>query len=57
MMISDAFIHAGWNAMKALRRATPTRYYWLLLAEGHLTRRVFGAVLQRVVALPVPAGR
>jgi hypothetical protein len=22
------------------------RYYWLLLAEGHLTRRLFGAILQ-----------
>ena len=32
------------------------RYYWLLLAEGHLTRRVFGAVLRRIWALPVPAG-
>ena len=32
------------------------RYYWLLLAEGHLTRRLFGAMLQRIWALPVPAG-
>jgi hypothetical protein len=32
------------------------RYYWLLLAEGHLTRRVFGAMLRRIWALPVPAG-
>ena len=32
------------------------RYYWLLLAEGHLTRRVFGAILRRIWALPVPAG-
>jgi hypothetical protein len=31
------------------------RYYWLLLAEGHLTRRLFGATLQRIRALPVPA--
>jgi hypothetical protein len=30
------------------------RYYWLLLAEGHLTRRLFGAMLQRIWALPVP---
>jgi hypothetical protein len=22
------------------------RYYWLLLAESHLTRRLFGAMLQ-----------
>ena len=32
------------------------RYYWLLLAEGHLTRRVFGAILRRIWALPLPAG-
>jgi hypothetical protein len=30
------------------------RYYWLLLAEGHLTRRLFGAMLRRMAALPVP---
>ena len=27
----------------------------LLLAEGHLTRRLFGDMLQRIWALPVPA--
>jgi hypothetical protein len=32
------------------------RYYWLLLAEGHPTRRLFGAILRRLVALPGPAG-
>jgi hypothetical protein len=32
------------------------RYYWLLLAEGHLTRTLFGAILRRLVALPEPAG-
>ena len=32
------------------------RYYWLLLAEGHLTRRLFGAILRRLEALPGPAG-
>lgn len=31
------------------------RYYWLLLAEGHLTRTLFGAILRRLVALPGPA--
>lgn len=29
------------------------RCYWLLRAEGHLARRVFGA--RRIAALPVPA--
>ena len=32
------------------------RYYWLLLAEGHLNRRLFGDMLQRIWALPVPGG-
>jgi hypothetical protein len=31
------------------------RYYWLLLAEGHLTRRLFGAMVRRMEALPLPA--
>jgi hypothetical protein len=32
------------------------RYYWLQLAEGHLTRRVFSAILRRIWALPLPVG-
>ena len=32
------------------------RYYWLLLAEGHLTRRLFGAMVRRIEALALPAG-
>jgi Transposase DDE domain group 1 len=32
------------------------RYYWLLLAEGHLTRRLFGAMVRRMEALPVLTG-
>ena len=31
-------------------------YYWLLLAESHLTRRLFGSMLRRIWALPVPNG-
>ena len=30
--------------------------YWLLLAESHLTRRLFGTMLRRIAALPLPAG-
>ena len=33
-----------------------SRYDWLLLAESHLTRRLFGSMLQRMVELPVPPG-
>jgi len=32
------------------------RHFWLLLAEGHLTRTLFGAILRRLTALSVPAG-
>src|SRR5580704_3029504 len=32
------------------------RYYWLLLAESHLTRRLFADMLRKVAALPMPAG-
>jgi hypothetical protein len=31
-------------------------YYWLLLAETHLTRRLFGGMVRRIEALPMPAG-
>jgi hypothetical protein len=31
-------------------------HYWLLLAEGHLTRRLFGAMVRRIQALPLPTG-
>ena len=32
------------------------RYYWLLLAESHLTRRLFGAMVRRIAALRLPSG-
>jgi len=32
------------------------RYYWLMLAEGHLHRRLFGQMLRRIWALPLPNG-
>src|SRR5712692_5027570 len=32
------------------------RYYWLLLAEGHLSRRLFGSMLRMIAALPLPDG-
>jgi DDE family transposase len=31
------------------------RYYWLLLGEGHLTRRLFVAMLRRIGTLSLPA--
>jgi hypothetical protein len=32
------------------------RYYWLMLAESHLTKRLFAGMVQRMEALPLPAG-
>jgi len=32
------------------------RHYWLLLAEGHLTRERFGSVLRMIAGLPLPNG-
>ena len=36
--------------------AKHARYYWLLLAESHLTRRLFGSMVRRIAALPVASG-
>ena len=33
-----------------------TRCHWLFLAESHLTRRLFGSMLRRTAALPLPTG-
>jgi hypothetical protein len=32
-----------------------SRYYWQMLAQSHLTRRLFRGVVQRIEALPAPA--
>jgi len=53
----------GWSLTRLQHRLVKTggrlvkhaRYYWLLLAESHLTRRFFGAMLGRIAALPLPA--
>jgi Transposase DDE domain group 1 len=55
---------ANWSLTSLQQRLVKTggrlikhaRYYWLLLAESHLTRRLFGGMLRRIVTLPVPAG-
>ena len=44
---------AGENRRTALKHA---RYYWLLLAEGHLTRRLFASMLGRIDGLALPSG-
>jgi len=51
---------ASETAREETRTAKPrvraTRYYRLLLAEGHLTRRLFGAMVRRIEALALLAG-
>ena len=42
--------------MKTGRRLVKHAGYWLLLAERHLNRRLFGDMLRRVWALPLPSG-
>jgi len=54
----------GWSLTSLQQRLVKTggrlikhaRYYWLLLAEGHLTRRLFGNMVRRISALPLPTG-
>jgi hypothetical protein len=54
----------GWSLTSVQQRVVKTggrlvkhaRYYWLWLAEGHLTRRLFGAMARQIAALPAPAG-
>ena len=54
----------GWSLTSLQQRLVKTggrlvkhaRYYWLLLAESHLTRRLFGSMVRRIAALPVPTG-
>jgi hypothetical protein len=51
----------NWSLTSLLQRLVKTggglvkhaRYYWLMLAESHLTRRLFGAMVRRIAALPV----
>jgi Transposase DDE domain group 1 len=45
-----------WLVKTGGRLIKHARYYWLLLAEGHLHQRLFGQILRRIWALPVPAG-
>jgi hypothetical protein len=55
---------ASWSLTSLQQRLVKTggrlikhsRYYWLLLAESHLTRRLFAGMLRKIAALPSPAG-
>jgi hypothetical protein len=54
----------GWSLTSLQQRLVKTggrlikhaRYYWLLLAESQLTRRLFGSMVRRIASLPLPAG-
>jgi hypothetical protein len=45
-----------WLVKSGGRLNKHAHYYWLLLAESHLTRRLFGDMLRRIAELPSPAG-
>ena len=55
---------ANWSLTSLQQRQVKTggrlvkhaRYHWLLLAESHLTRRLFGGMVRRMAALPLPTG-
>jgi len=38
------------------RMVKHARYYWLLLADSHLTKRPFGSMVRRITGLSLPAG-
>jgi hypothetical protein len=54
----------NWSLMSLQQRPVKTGgrlvkhapYYWLLLAEEHLTRRLFGNMVRRIAVLSLPAG-
>ncbi len=55
--LSPHFLFEQQRIVKAGGRLVKhARYYRLLLAEGHLNRRRFGAMLGRMAMLQVPAG-
>jgi hypothetical protein len=54
----------NWSLTSLQRRLVKTggrlvkhaRYYWLMLAESHLTRRLFVSMIRRIDALAVATG-
>jgi hypothetical protein len=45
-----------WLVKTGGRLVKHARYYWLRLAENHLTRRLFGSMVRRLDALAVATG-
>ena len=53
IQLHSAYCPLGKGGGRLVKHA---RYYWLLLVEGHLNRRLFGDMLHRIWALPLPSG-
>jgi hypothetical protein len=51
MSLQQRLVKTGGRLIKHVR------YEWLMLAEVHLTRRVFAASLWRICVLPLPVGQ
>jgi Transposase DDE domain group 1 len=47
--LQQRLVKPGGRLIKHARRC------WLLLAESHLTRRLFAGMLGKIAALPIPA--
>ena len=54
--LQDAGVSSLISQENGARLIKHARYYWLLLAEGHLHRRLFGQMVRRIDALPLPSG-
>jgi hypothetical protein len=52
-LVADEFTAKTGEDGRTVKHA---RYYWLLLAESHLTRRLFGSMVRRIAVLSLPAG-
>jgi hypothetical protein len=52
----DLMKKAKHSTVQGGRLVKHARYYWLFLAEGHLTRRLFGSMVRRIAVLSLPAG-
>jgi hypothetical protein len=49
-LVTDQLAAAAGQDRQAI--AQPRRYYWQLLSESHLMRRLLGTMLAKIVALP-----
>jgi len=52
----DYFLNGRRSSQLAGRLIKHARYYWLMLAKSHLTRRLFGSMIRRIDALAAATG-